>query len=268
MKLAASNIAWPASDDAIAAETLRRHGFQGVEIAPTRVWENPLQAGAAAHAEHRRFWEKQNLPIVALQSLLFGHPELTLFDSPSARALTLAYLRDMIGLGRDLGAGVLIFGSPKNRKRGALKAEEAQRIAVDFFRTLGNHASAAGVCFCVEPNPAFYECDFVTTSSEGRALADAVGVSGFDLHLDAAAMTLAAEKPAALQAVAGRFRHFHASEKNLETIGAGSVDHAAFASALRQTAYPNWVSVEMRAPATGAIPRLDEACAQIRTVYG
>ena len=98
---------------------LPRFGIEGVEIAPTRVWSNPLASTSAHVSEQRRFWENRGLPIVALQSLLFGHPELTLFGTEEARAKLLTYLSGMVSLARDLGAEVLVFGSPKNRNLGA-----------------------------------------------------------------------------------------------------------------------------------------------------
>jgi D-psicose/D-tagatose/L-ribulose 3-epimerase len=251
MKFAISNIAWRAEEDNAVAEMAPRFGIQGIELAPTRVWKDPLASTSAHVSEQRRFWENRGLPIVAIQSLLFGHPELTLFDTDAARGKTLDYLSGMVSLARDLGARVLVFGSPKNRKIGAHPAAEVQAIAVNFFRQLGNRAAKAGVCLCIEPNPPYYDCDFVTTASAGLELVQVVNSPGFGLHLDAAAMTLAKEDPeTALSAAAGQVRHFHASEKDLAPIGCGSVEHARFATVLRRIQYPHWISVEMRpAPA-------------------
>jgi len=270
MKCAISNIAWRADEDHAVADLLPRFGIQGVEIAPTRVWKDPLASTSAHVSEQRRFWENRGLPIVALQSLLFGHPELTLFGTEEARAKTLKYLFGMVSLARDLGAQVLVFGSPKNRKVGACSAAEIQSIAVNFFRELGNRAAQAGVCFCIEPNPPYYDCDFVTASADGLALVQAVNSPGFGLHLDAAAMTLAKEDPdVALSAAAGKIQHFHVSEKDLAPIGGGSVDHARFAAALRKIKYSNWISVEMRPLQEGNnVPQIQKSLDVLQSVYG
>jgi D-psicose/D-tagatose/L-ribulose 3-epimerase len=280
MKFAISNIAWRADEDEAVAKRLPDFGITGIEIAPTRVWADPLRATSAHVTAQRRYWENHGLSIVAMQSLLFGHPELTLFGTEEKRAAMLTYLFGMISLARDLGAQVLVFGSPKNRKVGALSPTEAQAIAVPFFRELGNRAADAGVCFCIEPNPSYYDCDFVTTSAQGLALAAAVNSPGFGLHLDAAGMTLAGEDPdAALTAAAGHIRHFHVSEKDLAPIGAGSVDHARFGAALRRLDYKNWISVEMRptpvpAPESGSrvplpnLPNVQKALETLQSHYG
>lgn len=270
MKLAISNIAWRADEDEAVAELLPRAGFTGVEIAPPRVWKHPLEATSAEVKAHRTFWQERGLPIVALQSLLFGHPELTLFESAEARRQTLAYLTGMIHLAEQLGARVLVFGSPKNRKRGALAPEQALTIAADFFHELGNAAVRLGVTFCVEPNPTFYDCDFVTTSTEGLELVERVHTPGFGLHLDAGAITLAGEDPAqALSQAKGKFVHFHASEKNLAPVGiAKTVDHERFSRLLKETGYNGWVSVEMRPGDGNNIPTISETLQCVSSVYG
>jgi len=269
MKAAISNIAWRAEEDRSIAELLARLGFSGLEVAPTRVWKNPLAATSAEIAAQRRFWESHGLPIVAMQSLLFGHPELTLFESAEMRAKTFTYLSSMISLGRDLGAHVVVFGSPKNRKTNGRSASDIQTIALDFFRALGNRAGEAGVCFCIEPNPSNYECDFITTSHAGAELVRAVNTSGFGLHLDAAAMTLAEENPdTAVPLVAPLIRHFHVSEKDLAPIGSGSVDHARFAAALRRQKYAQWVSIEMRPDLGDNRSPIQRAWDQLASIYG
>jgi len=48
VKLAMSAIAWEPPDDHAAAAILREHGFEGVELAPTKIFSRP---DAAADAE-------------------------------------------------------------------------------------------------------------------------------------------------------------------------------------------------------------------------
>ena len=71
-------------------------------------------------AEYRRSWEDRGLQIVSLQSLLFGRSDLQLFGDDGVRAALADYLRRVIDFGAPLGAHALVFGSPKNRLRGAL----------------------------------------------------------------------------------------------------------------------------------------------------
>ena len=247
MNLSISNIAWASEDEPLAAEILRESGLARVEVAPTKIWNEPLRTGDDDIERYRGFWSERGIEIVALQALLFGRPDLTVFESAEARAETLEYLRGIARLGSKLGARVLVFGSPKNRRVNGRPPEEVDDIAVAFFKAVGEAARDEGVILCIEPNPPQYDCDFVTTSAEGLELVRKVDSAGFGLHLDAAAMTLSGEslEPALMNA-AGAICHFHASEPNLGPLGKGGVDHDTLASLLNRIGYSNCVSVEMR----------------------
>src|SRR5262249_53724170 len=145
MRLAVSSIAWPSGADDLAASILSAGGAGGVEIAPTKVWPRPLEASAAGVRADRGSWGGRGLPIVALQALLFGRPELVLFGDAPTRRRTLEYLSGMIDLACALGAGALVFGSPKNRLVGDRSRAEAVAIADASFRALGEHAASRGV---------------------------------------------------------------------------------------------------------------------------
>ena len=165
---------------------------------------------------YRREWESRGLSIVAMQALLFGRLDLTLFDDASTRAATREYLTGIIRLGGQLGAKALVFGSPKNRKVGSLSRAVAEEIACEFFHALGEVALEHGTALCVEPNPAVYACDFITTAREGLELVHKVGSRGFCLHLDAGGITLSQEPiDDALKESMRVARHFHASEAQL-----------------------------------------------------
>ena len=83
LPLAISNIAWSPSDDQKVVKLMRRHGFAGVEVAPTKYWPNPLAAPRAAVDEVRTFWEGEGMAVVAIQSLLFGTSGMELFGEPT-----------------------------------------------------------------------------------------------------------------------------------------------------------------------------------------
>jgi sugar phosphate isomerase/epimerase len=247
VKLAVSNIAWDPSQDDEIAELLRREGVGGVEIAPTKWRERPLESSSADAMSYRRAWEDRGLPIVSIQSLLFGRPDLQLFGGAGSRADMLDYLRGIIELGAALGARALVFGSPKNRIRGALPMADALEISGDFFRVIGEHARDHAVVFCVEANPPAYGCDFITTTQEAVDLCLVVNHPAIRLNADLGGITMSNEDVrSTLRAAESFVGHFHASEPNLAELGAAA-DHAAAADALKAVRYSGWVSIEMRA---------------------
>lgn len=247
MKIAVSNIAWNIEEDAAVAALLREFKVKGVELAPTKVWPLPDAVDETSARDYRNFWLDQGCEIVAFQALLFGRPELCLFTSDEAREKTFAYLSTIIGLAEKLGACALVFGSPKNRAVGEMKPSRAAEIAIEFFGRIGEVAASHGTCFCIEPNPVDYGCDFVRTAAEGLELVRRVNHPGFRLHLDAGALTMNGEDyERAIAECIEWMAHFHVSEPNLEIIGRRNTPHCRIARALRTANYQNWVSVEMR----------------------
>jgi sugar phosphate isomerase/epimerase len=267
VRLAVSNIAWEPHEDDAVAEVLCREGVTGVEIAPTKWRGQPFDATADEIGEYRRSWEDRGLRIVSLQSLLFGRPDLQLFGTAGVRAALADYLRRVIDCGALLGAHALVFGSPKNRVRGSLDLNEANAVAADFFRELGEHAFAHHVAVCIEANPPEYGCDFVTTTAEAVALCAMVDHPGVRLNADLGGMTLAGDDPGTTIRSAREFvAHVHASEPHLAELGA-SADHNAAATALREISYDGWVSVEMRAAARDNASVVERAVRAARAAY-
>ncbi len=248
MKIAISNIAWQSHEEKAIAYFMQQLGIEGVEIAPTKIWPSPLAASDAEIAAYKQFWLSHNIQIVAMQALLFGKPDLTIFSDAQKRQETIDYLAGIIQIGAKLGAKVLVFGSPKNRHVKDLPVAEVAEIAGEFFDRIGTMANQVGVQFCIEPNPTAYDCDFINTSSQGLDLVKSVSNPGFGLHLDAAGMTLSQENiEIAIEHTTAHLCHFHISEPYLEPIGTGGVEHDRFAAALRRSNYSDWTSIEMKA---------------------
>lgn len=249
MKVAISNIAWHRGQDAAVADLLAGLGIGGVEIAPTAIWEQPTRCTPSELDAYRAGWNDRGIQIVAIQALLYGHPDLLVFGDAGTRERTLAYLQEMIRVAARLGAGAMVFGSPTNRLRGDLEEARAMEIAAEMFYSLGETADRAGTRLCIEANAPAYGCDFIQTTAEAIELVRQVGHPGFRLHLDTSTMALNGEDYGEVIADGVPLAaHFHVSEPHLEPVGeSGSVDHRRVARALHDSGYARWVSIEMRA---------------------
>lgn len=252
MRLAVSNIAWTPDDDAIAAAALTAAGVHALEVAPTVRWPAPLEVPRAEAAAWRAWWHDRGIDVVAMQSLLFGRPDLVVFGPPDVRAALVGYLGGICRLAAWLGATRLVFGSPANRRPGDLAPAERDAIAVDVFRAIGQRAHDEGVTVCIEANPRAYGCEWIQSVSEAAALVTAVGHPGFGLHLDAGGMLLHGDTldDVARALAAPGVRHVHASDPSLAALGEGdsraAAWHADLAALLAQTGYDGCVSLEMR----------------------
>ncbi len=270
MKLAVSSIAWTNEEEPEVAALLLSLGVKYVEIAPTKLWEDPTVAHDQAINDYMKFWRKYDIEIVAFQSMLFSHPDLKIFESEANRKQTLNYLQDFIRLAGKMKARRMVFGSPKNRQRGELDNESATKIAKDFFDELGNTAKENDVCFCIEPNPTDYACDFVTNASQGIDFVKAVGNDGFGLHLDIAGMTLAKDDvKSSIESAKDILKHFHISSPFLEQVeDRADVHHKEAALALKDIGYTGYVSIEMKPAAAGEnVARVEKAVRFAQKVY-
>jgi D-psicose/D-tagatose/L-ribulose 3-epimerase len=266
--LAISNIAWEPVDDGAVAAVLRDGGFGGVEIAPTTRWARPLEVSSGELADYRDWWRAQGLNIVALQALLFGRGDLQLFGTEAQRTDMLDYLEGIAALGGALGARALVFGSPKNRQRGALPNDEAMNVAVDFFRRAGTTMEAHGVRLCIEPNPPEYGCDFITTTADAVALVERVDHPGIALQGDLGAITIAGDPTGpVIRGAARLIAHFHASEPQLVETGTGGSDHAAAARALADAGYEGSISIEMKKAPGARVDAIARAVRLVRAAY-
>jgi len=255
MKLGISNIAWDARSEEHTSELQSPAMISWVEIAPTKVWSAPDAADQIQIEAIRNSWAKDGFQIAALQSLLFGHPELTVFNGAEARGATEAYLRKIICLAGGLGAGALVFGSPKNRLVNGCPAREIEPIAHSFFRSMAERAVEVKTCFCLEPNPPAYGCDYVTTIAEALRVIREIDHPGLRLNLDTGILTMNGESPEdSIEEAFPWIGHVHVSEPQLAGVGSGGVDHRRIGRILKDLNYRGWVSIEMRAGGSQSNP--------------
>jgi D-psicose/D-tagatose/L-ribulose 3-epimerase len=265
MKLAASMIGWTAAEDAWILPRLCDAGVEAVEAAPTRVFADPSAATLSEALEVGARLRAAGLPVVSMQSLLFGRPDLRLFGSPEEVRALVEHLGRIIALAGTLGCGPLVFGSPRNRLRGGRSFADAQAEAVPTLRTIAAMARDAGTIFCLEANAANYGCDFMNVLSEAGDVVEAVDEPGIGQVVDTGNMMMEGELPSAISAVRAHMRHVHVSAPQLGPVA----DHKDYVtevvSVLKDVGYDGVVTLEMR-PGDGSDPtaNLLRAAAMLR----
>lgn len=248
MKLSISNIAWNKEEDRQIAKLLSEFSIQGIDVSPTKIWDDPLHVSDESILQYQSFWNEKGIQIVALQSLHFGHPEFALFKDQKSRAAFLEHTKRMIELASKLGARALVFGSPKNRCTGNRDPKEVTEIAYDFFSELGEYAQKNNTHLCIEPNPKQYGTDFINTTQEAIALVKKIHCDGFKLNIDTSTLILNNENiDKTLQTALPFAGHFHISEPQLRLVpGANNNYHSITAQTLKKHHYSGWISIEMR----------------------
>lgn len=267
MKFGVSNLAWSQDAEASAFEMLAAHGFTGIEVAPTRIapWEalNPVTLRAYQDRCH-----DAGLQISSLQAILFNRPQARLLDDEDAFKALAEHMRHVTGIAAALGAGVAVFGAPKNRLKGDLDQVSADALAAERFRTLGNIAAAGGLILGLEPVPAHYGGDFMLRARDVIAMVTRVGHPNIRAHFDCGCITLGGDAPGRVILDYPSFVHYHASEPDLGAFDALKCDHAGSAAALHTTGYQNWVVIEMRQQGETGLPALGQALSTVAQIYG
>lgn len=271
MRLAVSNIAWASDEEREARDILRKYGVAAIEVAPTRIWPDWQGAGAEAAARARAEFAEDGFATPSFQAILFGRPELKVFGDADDRAAFLAHIETVAALAEPMGAGPLVFGSPKNRDPGGLAADEAMAKGADMFRAAGDICAKHGATLVMEANPSDYGCRFLTRWREAATFVRLTDHPNVRLHLDIACTVMAGDDAAeAARACADILAHVHVSEPQLGAFDAPTADHAGFAAALRHIGYEGYASLEMRRQGDGdeALEALETAVAFASETYG
>ncbi|MCL2487493.1 MAG: sugar phosphate isomerase/epimerase [Oscillospiraceae bacterium] len=238
MKTAVSNIAWPAEMDTEMLAYIRSLGFEGLEVAPTRLfpdapYEKTEEAGAYAAA----LYEQYHLRVCSMQSILFGVTQ-NFFVSEEERKFLDGYLRRAIDFAGTIGCGNLVFGCPKNR---IIQDAGQYGIAVEFFRSLGEYAATRGTVLSVEPNPVIYGTNFLNTTAEAFRFVREVAHPGCMVNVDMGTMIYNEEPFVVLEQNAKWIRHIHLSEPNLVPIRPRELHKQ-----LKSLPYDGYLSLEMK----------------------
>jgi sugar phosphate isomerase/epimerase len=221
-------------------------GYDGLEVAPfTLDAEAPHLLPASRRVELRRAAQEAGIPVTSLHWLLVAPAGLSITDAdPALRARTLDVMERLVELAADLGATLLVHGSPAQRRVAAdgdaARAEEAMARA-------GAWAAQHGVTYCLEPLDSG-QANWCTTLAEAAAIVRRIGHPALRTMLD----TCAAGNGEADSVVrllerwvpTGLVAHVHLNDRNRRGPGQGEDRFGPVLAALRRTGYAGFCAVE------------------------
>src|SRR5215467_12034049 len=144
---------WPFAD---ACKSIRKAGYEGIEIAPFTLAEDPPALTPDARRECRGVIASEGLQFVGLHWLMVSPKGLHVTTPDAAlRERSWRHIRDLIDLCADLGpGGVMVFGSPNQRATtGGLTREQATRHYVEGLAAVAPLAESRGVTVLIEALP-------------------------------------------------------------------------------------------------------------------
>jgi D-psicose/D-tagatose/L-ribulose 3-epimerase len=224
-------------------------GYDGLELAPFTLSDEPHLMTADARAECRRAVSDAGIVVTGLHWLLVAPGGLSL-NGPDAvlRQRTLHVMLRLVDLCAELGGSVLVHGSPAQRSvpDGDDKKAAWQR-ALESFVKVGEAAAKAGVTYCLEPLSR-RETNFINTVEEAAQMVRAVGSPAFRTMVDTSAAS--ATESGSVDALldrwlpTGQIAHVQVNDRNRRGPGEGSDRFGPIFAALQRHDYDRVVAVE------------------------
>jgi len=224
-------------------------GYDGLEIAPYTLSDEPHRLGAAQIAAARSAAQDAGIAITGLHWLLLKPAGLSISTRDDAvRKRTLDVMLALIDQCAELGGRYLVHGSPHQRRvdpgetRGAALAR-----AQESFAAVAGRAEKAGVVYCIEALSA-EQTPLINTLEEAARIVKEINSPSVRSMLDCSAAGRMEKQP--LAALVDRWlpqgviAHVQLNDRNRQGPGQGQQKFAPLFAALRKHRYGGDVAVE------------------------
>lgn len=224
-------------------------GYDGLEVAPYTLSDEPHRLGSARIAAARTAAAEAGIAITGLHWLLVKPAGLSITArDDGVRQRTLDVLFALVDQCAALGGRYLVHGSPQQRRidEGEMHATALAR-AEECWRAVAERAEKAGVVYCVEALGR-EQTPIVNTLEEASRVVDAIGSRALRGMLDCSAAGRMETAP--LSALvdrwlpAGLIAHVQVNDRNRRGPGQGEDRFAPLFAALVKHGYAGDVAVE------------------------
>lgn len=240
MKLGVNTLLWTAGfgpEHLHLLPWIRRHGFDGIEIARFEFEGWPA-------AQVRRAVEEAGLECT-LCSALTGALSLITEDA-GVRAQTRSFLLKAIEMAAEAGSPVLVgpFCSPVGYLPGRRPTADEWKRAVEGISSLREALDTHGVTLALEPLNRF-ETHFMNTAADAARFCEEVGNPAVGVLFDTFHANIEEKNITdALRTVGRHLRHVHTCENDRGIPGSGHVDWEGLFSELKRELYDGWLVIE------------------------
>ena len=285
MKLSISNIAWGEDRDRAVYALMRKYGYKGLEIAPSRViHSNPYENLQTASKWAKELETKTGFIVSSMQSIWYGKSK-NIWGSAEERSLLTEYTEKAVAFANAVKCGHLVFGCPRNRNmpehivisdhnsQNSSKCQSSSNgrndqinTIINFFRTIGDYAARHDVVIGLEANPKIYNTNFLNDTASAIDFIKTVDSSGIMLNLDVGTII---ENEENLEVVDKNFslvHHVHISEPYLNVIEERRDLHKELRRILDKHSYSGFVSIEMKKGSD--LETLERVMSYVASVFG
>jgi sugar phosphate isomerase/epimerase len=229
-------------------DLMAKLGYDGVEIAPVTLSDEPHLLPAARRREIKKIAAGAGLPITSLHYLMVAPQGLSITaKDPDTRKLTFEVMQGLVQLAADLGAKMLIHGSPMQRQLETGDEADSHKRGVEFFAAAGEAARAAGVTYLLEPI-ARNQAAMINRVEEAAAIVRTIDSPGLKTMLDCSAAGQSETQPVADVLAkwlpSGLVAHIHFNDPNRRGPGEGELKFGPIVAALKDGGYTGIAAIE------------------------
>jgi D-psicose/D-tagatose/L-ribulose 3-epimerase len=244
------------STEVIAALTFEQQcafaravGYDGLEVAPMTLGDEPHLLSAARRSELRRIAADHGIAITSLHYLLRAPAGLSITAPDAAvRARTVEVMRRLCGLAADLGAHIVVHGSPDQRRLTPGHEADGRRWGAECFAAVASAAEAAKIAYCIEPlSPD--QTALVNSVAEAAEIVRAIGSPAVRTMIDCSSACRGGETETVPELLrrwlpTGLVAHVHFNDPNRRGPGEGSLAFAPILATLREQRYAGMAAIE------------------------
>jgi len=247
LKQALCNEAFDGWDFAQACKSIKTAGYEGIEIAPFTLAEDPVTLTAGRRSELKDIIVSEGLVFAGLHWLMVSPKGLHVTTpDETLRAKSWQHIRTLIDLCADLGdGGVMVFGSPKQRtSTGGLTPAEATKHYVQGLSDVAAQAGERGVTLLIEALP-HQDTDVVLSLAEAVSIVGQINKPSIRTMFDSHNAINETESHAVLvDRYFDYIHHVHINELDGKHPGTGNYDFYSLFEVLHRRGYKRWVSME------------------------
>ncbi len=224
-------------------------GYDGLEIAPYTLSDEPHRLGAAQIAAARAAASDAGIAVTGLHWLLVKPAGLSISTRDDAiRKKTVDVMLALIDQCAELGGRYLVHGSPHQRRvdPGESRAAAMAR-AQESFAAVAERAAKAGVVYCIEPLSS-EQTPLINTLEEAARMVREIRSSSVRSMLDCSAAGRMEKQPLAALVEQwlpqGVIAHVQLNDRNRRGPGQGEQKFAPVLAALKRHRYAGDLAVE------------------------
>jgi len=218
------------------SEILKLHGFQYVEIAPSKhiEWDH-------LDVLNLDVYTKNNIKPYSFQALLYKLNNLNIFKNTSD---IIQHIKKVIDIACQNNIKILVFGSPINRYINDHTINYEQ-IATNFFYNIGTYCEDKNITLCIEPNSKKYNCNYLTNIRETEQIIRKINHPNIKMMIDLGNAILENDDLSYINNIVDIIYHIHISQQYMADFTNPHRDNHELKNILRNIQYDKKITLEM-----------------------